>query len=421
MSRHAIPKLTARRLSNGLTVLCLHTPTDPVSAAHLFIPVGASDEPASRLGMSALGCALLSKGTVRKSARELAEEIESVGGSVSAGVTHDYMEMSCHAIADYFPRTLSLLAETMFSPAFAEEEVAKEREALLAAIRSKTESIFTLANEELNRRLYGRHPYARPATGTVQTVRPLRSRHLRDWHRRTIAPVGAVLSIATSRPAEDVFRQAEQLFGPAAWPRRKTVAPAIPNTPQTSRRQFVSRRERFEQAYLVVGYPAPPVTSPLYFPLKALNAVLGGGMSARLFQRLREERGLAYDVGTFFPSKKRGSAFVAYMGLQEDKIEEAKRGMLEAFEELRSAPMDRKELAQVTNYLKGTFILDHQTNSQRAHYLGWWEVLGIGTAFDARYLANLDRVTPAGVLKAAKRIFGQPPVIVEIHPRKRGR
>jgi predicted Zn-dependent peptidase len=413
------PPATLRRLSNGLTVLVLHTPTDPVSAAHLFIPVGASNENPALGGVSSLGCAVLSKGTHRKNARQLAEEIESVGGSISAGVTHDYVEMSCHAIADYFPRTFTLFAETLLSPAFAEDEVAKERTALLAAIRSKRESIFTLANEELNRRLYGTHAYARPATGTEKTVKPLRSAQLRAWHSSVVAPSGAVLSIATSRPAAEVFRLVDELLGPAAWRKGTPRGRAVGRTPQHSRAQAVTLREPFEQAYLVVGYPAPPVGSPIYFSLKALNAVLGGGMSARLFQRLREQQGLAYDVGTFYPSKRRGSAFVAYMGLQEENLERAREGMLASFEELHSAPMPEKELEEIKSYLKGTFVLDHQTNSQRAHYVGWWEVLGMGREFDARYLKHLAAVRPKDVLRAAKQIFGQPPIVIEIRPKKK--
>ncbi len=414
----ATPKAVSRRFSNGLTVICLQTPADPVSAAHLFVPYGASQEPSGMGGISALGCALFSKGTKRKSARELVEEIESVGGSVSAGVTHDYLEMSCHAVDEYFPRTFALLAESLLTPAFAADETEKERGALIAAIQSKTESAFTVANEELSRRLFGTHPYARPATGTEKSVARIRREDLLAWHQRAISPVGAILSIASSRPAEEIFRQASALLGPAAWARRPAVIAPLRVTTQTSKRQHVTLKLPFEQANLVVGYPAPPANTSIYFPLKALNAVLGGGMSARLFQRLREERGLAYDVGSFFPSKKRGSAFVAYMGLQESNLELAKKGMLDAFEELRSSLMPKDELEQTKNYLKGTFLLDHQTNSQRSHYLGWWEVLGLGREFDAAYLAGLDRVTPKDIMRAAKHVFGQPPVIVEIHPRK---
>lgn len=409
-----------RRFSNGLTVLYLHTPTDPVSACHLFLPAGAVHESNYLSGVGTLTWALITKGTARRDARRFAEDVEAIGASVSAGVTHDYSEVSCHAIADYFPQTLELMAEALFTPAFSADEAIKERTALLAAIRSKKESIFTVANEELNRRLYGKHPYARPATGQEKSVTRLSAKTVAAWHRSVVAPQGAVLSLATSRPASALLPLVEKLFGPAAWKRASANGLArVGKTSAPAKAQRAILNERFEQAYLLVGYPAPAVSTRDYLALKVLNSVLGGGMSARLFQQLREQQGLAYDVGSFFPSKLHGSAFVAYMGLQRDRMDRAKEGILNAFADVVSKPVPAEELEQTKAYLKGTYILDHQTNSQRAHYLGWWEALGLGYKFDGRYVKELESVSASRVQAAARSVMKQPPVIVEIHPGKK--
>ncbi|MBV9080366.1 MAG: insulinase family protein, partial [Elusimicrobia bacterium] len=344
-----------------------------------------------------------------------------LGASVSAGVTHDYSEVSCHAIADYFSEALVLMHEALFKAAFREDEVQKERAALLAAIRSKKESIFTIANEELNRRLYGAHPYARPVTGTEPSVTPLDRAAVLAWHKSTVVPTGAVFSIATScRPAK-ILKEIAQLFGPSVWPKVKSTVPKLGKTPANRPGADVVLREPFEQSYLLVGYPASIVGSKDYMALKVLNAALGGGMSARLFQTLREQQGLAYDVGTFYPSKRLGSAFVGYMGLQESKLEQARRGMLTSFEAVAKTAIPKEEVEQTQSYLKGGYILDHQTNSQRSHYLGWWEMLGLGYGFDQKYLTGLGKVTSADVLRAARALFTRKPVIIEIRPKAKAK
>jgi predicted Zn-dependent peptidase len=106
------------------------------------------------------------------------------------------------------------------------------------------------------------------------------------------------------------------------------------------------------------------------------------------------------------------------MGLQPSKLEEAKTRILKALDSVRTKKIPIKELNEVKNYIKGTFILDHQTNSQRAHYLGWWKILGLGSGFDRQYIKEVDKVTSESVLRAAKKVLNTPSITVEIYPKK---
>lgn len=418
MSKMRRPVPREVRLSNGLTLVHLHTANDPISACHLFIPGGTGQEPQEKLGISTLSWSLLLKGTEKRSARQLAEDIESIGASLGAGATHDYAEISCHAISDYFLQALQIMSEALFTSVFIESEIEKEKAALIAAIRSKKESIFSVASESLNTNLFPNHPYARPSSGYEETVKNLTQYDLLDWRRKTMVPNGAILSVASNLPFDEVLKDVEKFFGPTHWPKSKKVISFSKKTLLPKKPVYIQKTEHFEQAYLLIGYPAPPVESDDYIPLKVLSAVLGGGMSARLFQQLREKEGLAYDVGAFYASKKHGSAFVSYMGLQASRLKEAKARILLALEDVRKKKIPLRELNEVKNYVKGTYILDHQTNSQRAHYLGWWRTLGLGPTFDGEYIKRLDRVTPAHVLAAAKRVFSKNTVTIEIIPEK---
>lgn len=410
--------LSRTRFSNGVTLLHLFTPNDPISACHLLIPGGVNPEPPSKAGLTTLQWSLLLKGTKSKSSKQLAEMIEGIGAFLGGGATHDFSEISCHAVAEYFPEALRLMAETILEPAFRAEEVEKEKVALLAAIRSKKENIFTIAHEEMNNRLFGRHPYARPSAGSEESVRSITRNDLVRWHARSVVPNKAILAVASHIPWKRTIGLMEGLFGEKAWRKARSMPssassmPAMPTKPVE-----VTRREVFEQAYLMIGFRAPEVTSPDYVPLKVVNGLLGGGMSTRLFQNLREKEGLAYDVGSFFPTRVDGSSFVFYLGLQAARIEEAKRRIAIELRDIIEKPVPAQELRQIKNYLKGTFILDHQTNSQRAHYFGWWSAIGLKASFDNHYIERINTVSAADVRAVAKKYFSRPPVTVEVRPK----
>lgn len=415
----SVPVTRQKRLLNGLTLIHLHTTNDPVSACHLLLPGGSSRESTLKAGATSMLWSLLTKGTEKKSARQIAEEIEGIGASIGAGATHDYSEISCHSISEFFMDSVQIMAEVLFRPAFHPAEIDKEKNAMMAAIRSKKESIFTVASEELNRHLYGKHPYAQATSGTEESVASLTPAHLSAWHKQTVIPNKAVLAIASNISFENILPRISDLFGPKSWKKRAhRSAFKLPPTSPFNKSNTVRMLEKFEQAYLLLGFSAPAIDSKDFIPLKLLNACLGGGMSARLFQQLREKEGLAYDVGSFYASKKAGSAFVVYLGLQPARLDEAKQRITKVLDEIITKRIPVKELSEVKNYIKGTYILDHQTNSQRAHYLGWWHALNLGAGFDRTYLSMVDRVTGDDVLRVARKILGGKSISIEIYPKK---
>jgi predicted Zn-dependent peptidase len=347
----------------------------------------------------------------------LAENLEAIGAHISGGASHDSSHASCHAVADYFPETLELFAEALLKPAHAPTELEKEKIAQLASIKAKRENIFSVAQDILNPRLFEKHPYASPTIGFEPTVLSLSSAQTALRHQDVVVPNGAVLSLATPMPSKAVSLLVKKLFGPSAWAKSKARAQKIAKTPTKPLESSVSEQHPFEQAYLMIGFPAVDVKSPDYVTLKVIAAALGGGMSSRLFQSLREERALAYDVGSYVSGRKAGSSFVVYMGLQASKLDEAKREIQNQLLRIQRTKMSNDELTGVKNYFKGSFILDHQTNSQRAYYLAWSLSMGRGLNYDRHFLSSIDSVTPSSVLRVAKTAFAKPRISVEILPK----
>lgn len=404
-------------LPNGLRVIIRQTPDNPVSAAHLFLVEGAATETERERGVTTLMWALLLKGTKRRSAREIAEDLEGLGAHLSGGASHDNSQASCHAVVDYFPQALDIFAETLIEPAHLPGEVEKEKIAHMAAIQAKKESIHAVAQDILNKRLFGDHPYGTPALGLEKPVSELTPAAVSARHKRVMVPNGAILSIASPLSAGRLMPLIRQLFGPKRWPKAKTKPAALKKTSAKITTQALLEKHPFEQAYLMIGFPSIPISSKDYVPLKLLASLLGGGMSSRLFQSLREERGLAYDVGTFLPGRKSGSAFVVYMGLQPAKREEAKREILKELKRIQTEKIPIDELNGVKNYFKGSFILDHQTNSQLSYYVAWGLNAGKGMHYEKNFLKQIDQATPASLQRAARATFSKPSITVEIVPK----
>ncbi|MCB4755772.1 MAG: insulinase family protein [Elusimicrobia bacterium] len=413
--------MTRSKLSNGLRLLFFHTPNDPISACHLFLPGGASREPLQQRGISTLLWSLLLKGTKQRSAQHIIEAIESLGAHIGAHATHDYSQASCHSLSEYFTETLAIMSDVLFKPAFLPEEVEKEKAALQAAIRAKKESILTVASEELNLHLYGKHPYAHPTSGTEETIVAITPEDLHRWHKTTVIPNGGVLSVTSNVSLKKLRPELDRLFGKDLWPRAsqaKLLKDALPRYPKKTIEK--SRQDPFEQAFLMMAFPAPRIFAKDYIALKVLTALLGGGMSSRLFQNLREKEGLAYEVGAFYPSRKNGSAFIVYLGLQASRLPEAKKRIIELLKDTQRQKVSSEELDRIKSFLKGSFILEQQTNSQRSYYLGWWEVLGLDASYNKKYIKALEKVTPRDLQQVAKKVFDLPSVTVEILPKQGG-
>jgi zinc protease len=403
------------KLRNGLTILYRHTPKSLMAEFQLMLPGGQRREPARLGGLSHLTMEVAAKGTARRSYAELCDRIESLGASIWGDDSLDYGSLNLSVPAEQADEALPYYAEVTLEASCPEEELEKERKATLAEIKNKEEHPFTIAYEKLKDLLYNGHPYGRPEMGTPDTLARITRKNILRWRNGWLKPREAILSIASPLPPERVFKRIEALFN-RPWSDHSPV-PAAPSRPgHPSREKRVKLRKHFKQACLLLGFEAPGLSNVLYPKIKVLDALLGGGMSARLFQNIRERHGLAYEVGSFYPTRLQGSGFIIHMGLQAPKISQAEQCVRDILREIKTNAPGREEVEEAKRYLRGTYFMDHQTNSRKAFYTGWWEILGKGAAYDARYPEEINAVTPEGVREAAEMIFSKPAQIVELHP-----
>ena len=407
------PGITRHLLPNGMTVIVRENPAAPVVTASLQVRAGSRFETPETAGITNFLLRTMIRGTSRRSATELAEAAEEIGGSLDASGEVESAEIRGEALARQWEGLLGLIAEVALEPSFPGEEIERERRLILSQIKTRAETPFTLSLDALLRELYGSHPSAWPGLGLPSAVGRFARGELVAHYRAVFQAERVVLAVSGQVSHARVVRTSERLFAKLPRSGAGEVGAAAPATPVGARRVL---ERPAQQAQVLVGYLGPGLSDPAYPAVRVLGAVLGGGMAGRLFVELREKRGLAYALGVLIPFRTGPSFFVTHLGTAPENSAAAEAGLLAELERIRQASVGREELARAKAYLLGNFALDRRTNARQAWYLAFFEVIGAGWDFPERYAQALDAVTAADVEAAARRFLIHPTIVVLLPP-----
>lgn len=393
-------------LDNGIVVLAAENPAADIIAARIFLKAGSRWVPNPQAGLAHLLAAVLTKGTDKLTSLEIAECVESVGARLSADASTDYFLVSLKTVSADFADILHLAGQLLRSPTFPEAEVELERRIAVQAIRSQLEQPFAVAFEQLRRTMYQAHPYAFSPLGTEEAMSQLSRADLEAYHQTYFRPDNMVISGAGRIDTTEAIALVEKVFGD--WqapptPIANLTLPIVESRPQSS----VTPQDT-QQSVVMLGYLAPPVDDPDYAGVKLLNTYLGNGLSSRLFVELREKRGLAYDVSALYPTRMDRSQFVVYIGTAPENTETALEGLRTEVDRTAAMLLDEEEVQAAKNKLLGQYALGKQTNSQIAQILGWYEMMGLGIAFDRRFQEEIAAVQASDLQDVARRYLTEP-------------
>jgi len=401
---------------NGLTLILKQNPGSNIVVVDIFLGLDAASEGEKR-GIRNLVQNLLLKGTKTRSAEELAFEAESEGIILDVGVSDDYVEIYAKSTKEKFVKSLELLADIIKNPVFSFEEVEKEKDLAKQAIKRQEDNLFRSTYGLFRETLYQQHPYAVGPLGTLETIDSITREDIVEFHRKYYTPNNMIISIVGNIDKDKTVETIKKMFGDME--KGKTTPKNVKtfDNPKTEMRRTV-REKDFEQTMIIIGFLGPPITSRDYPVLKVINGILGQGMSARLFTELRDKKGLAYVVSSFYPSRKGPSHFVAYIGTSPEKMEEAEQGILAEFEKIKKEKIGEEELRRIKTKIAGDFIIDHEDNKSQAWFLGWYELLGVGYQYDEKYLEEIRAVTAEDILRVANKYFKDENIAI-IAPRRK--
>jgi predicted Zn-dependent peptidase len=399
-----VPPVAERRLPNGLRVVVVENREQPVVSFSLMVRSGGTADPDGKAGLAQMAASLLDQGTATRSAKEIAEAIESAGGSLSASAAWDATTASATVLANRTALAAELLADVVRNPAFKDDEIERIRTQTLNALQVSRADAGTVADEVFDRVVFEGTPYARPLSGTAATVRAITRDDLVAFHRTHFAPDNATLAIVGDITAKDGFALAEQYLG--SWPkpdRPGMLALKRLETKPTTTRIIILDKPDAAQTEIRVGHGGFARNDPGYFQALVANAILGGApFSSRVENELRVKRGLTYGAGSAFDTRRLHGSFQVETDTKTATTAEAVKVILDEIARFRAGGATAEELEQRKNFLTGVFLVSLETPAGIASRLLQAELYGLGADYLATYNQRIQGVTADDVRRTAE-------------------
>lgn len=399
------------RLANGLVVLAEARDRRPLSLG-LWVRVGSRDEPEERSGAAHFLEHLLFKGTSHRSAFQIAEEIDSLGGVVNGATHEEYTLYYVNVLSEHAEKALDILADLVQNPLLRAEDIEREKGVVLEEIRmvedNPQEKVFDLFIERSWR---DGHPLTRPVLGRAETVKGLsRAAILNQF--AFYAPENMSLVGVGGLEFEELMELAEKKLGD--WAKR--AAPPVRRPPEV-RHHFHLEDRGSQQAHLCLGAEGLARADGRRYALETLNAILGGAMSSCLFKRIREELGLAYAVFSMPNYYLDSGLFLIYIGAEPRNAPRTIEIALEEVERLRREPVSPERLRLAKEKLKGNLLLSFESSQSRMVRLGLGELYDLHMPIE-EVIAKIEAVTAGEVQEVAERLFSAPLSLTALGPER---
>ena len=353
------PAYEVRTLPNGLQVVAVLHHEQPVVSLRMIVRAGSALDPKGKLGLANVAAALLSQGTTSKTASQLNEEIDFIGGEMGAGSLPDFTLINMLVMKDNFDTGLRLMSDVVRRPAFRTEELERQRQQMLSGLQVSFEDPSFIADAVFNRLVYGFHPYAMPESGTPETLAAITREDLEAYHRQNFVANNAILAVVGDVTADEAFAGVSRIFGD--WERREVPRPTFTAPPDPTRRVIVVNKPDAVQTEVRVGHVGVRRTVPDYMPLNLATRILGGEGANRLHQILRTERGLTYGAQADMHTLKDTGDFVAETSTRSDATGEVLRLIIDQFVRLQRERVNDRELSDAKAYMTGSFPLTIET------------------------------------------------------------
>ncbi len=385
-------------LPNGIQVLSEAIPGVRSVAVGIWVRQGAAHEAGAALGASHLLEHMVFKGTRRRSPKEIALSLEALGGSLDAYTSREHTSFQARALDEHMDDALDVLADLVVEPLLRDEDLELEREVVLEEISTVDDTPDDLVFELHTEHLWGRHPYGHSILGTRETVGSMDGATLRAIHAERYRGRNLVVAAAGSVDHTRFLADVERLLGHLPPGTRAAPVPVPPAPP----RGEVSVPRDSAQTHLVLGRDTPPHADPRRYPLVLLSQALGGGMSSRLFQRVREELALAYTVFTFQSFYSAAGVSGVYVGTRPAWADKAVEAVREELERVAAEGLPEEELEQTKQQVKGQIMLSLESTGARLYRLAGFALYDEPFQGLDDVLARIDAVTPADLAAVAR-------------------
>jgi predicted Zn-dependent peptidase len=389
-------------LDNGMRVVTERIPTLKSVTVGIWVNTGSRDEQPAQAGYSHFIEHMFFKGTRSRSASEISREIDGLGGEMNAFTTRETTTFYVKVLDQQLQQALELLADLFHHSRFDSKEVEKEKQVVLEEIRMVQDDPEDLVQELHTGQVLGRHPLGRSILGREDTIQSLRRPDLLGYIDAHYDPSQIVIAIAGSFDQATVERLVQRYFG-----KRKPVNGSLrsPRRPPDVRGGVLAKKKPLEQVHLCLGLKGVAAGHRDRYAVYALNSVLGGSMSSRLFQEVREKRGLAYSIYSFLSGYSDVGTITVYAATRPKEVERVVDLVCREITRMHKHGIDRKELERAKNQMKGSLMLSLESSHSRMSKLAKDELIyGRRTSLE-EMLAHIDRVTSEQVSAVGQQLF----------------
>lgn len=396
--------------ANGLRIVSENIPHAQSASVGVFVQVGSRNEAPHENGLTHFIEHMLFKGTVKRSAKDIAREFDRIGGDMNAYTSKEYTCYYATVLSAHAERTVDVLADMYFNSVMNEDEIVKERQVVLEEIHMAEDTPDDDVHEQLWAVMYPGNSIGAPILGTEETLASFNAPVIRDFMARHYISKNTVISVA-GRIQPKLIELIEKKFGTfeRQWMEEPQQTPVF--VTGTS-----MKKKDTEQAHLCLGFPGAGLLDEEIFSAAVLNNLLGGTMSSRLFQEVREELGLAYSIYSYHSAYDDHGTFAIYAGTANDQLEQLREVIGTTIEKLRNEGIKGTELEDSKEQLKGSLLLGLESTSARMSRNGRQLLLLGKLEAPAEALRKIDAVTEEQVMKMLKENFTEPAVsIVSAH------
>jgi predicted Zn-dependent peptidase len=400
---HPARNIRRTALPNGMLVLTESMPHMRSVSMGAWINSGSRDEPPAENGLSHFVEHMVFKGTTSRSAQDIAREVDSIGGNLDAFTGKESVCFNIKVLDENMLPGLDVLSDLVLHPQFSAADLAREQGVILEEIKMDEDNPDYLVHETFTQNFWKNHPLGRPILGTAKTVSSFTQETVFAHHARRFTPENIVFSAAGHLHHDEFVEAVEAKFGGLKPYGVRTID--TETTPEANPHITLKKKKSLEQVQMCLGMPAPPVDHPDRFAIYMLNSMLGGGMSSRLFESIRENEGLAYSIySELSPFRDSGSLSI-YAGMSLDKTERVIALTLAELRRLKQQAVSDAELKRAKDQMKSNIVLGLESSSSRMSNLARQQMY-FGRFFPIEeVIAAIDRVTPEDTLRIANQLF----------------
>ncbi len=387
-------------LDNGICLLTEDIAHVRSVAVGVWVNVGSRDESDEIAGISHFIEHLMFKGTGKRTAKQIAEALDAVGGQLNAFTTKEYTCYYAKVLDEHFDLALDVLSDMIFNSKFAPRDIDRERNVIIEEIKMYEDTPDELVHDVFANTIWQKHPLGRPIIGHADIIKQLGRDTFLDYLKRNYVPGNIVISVAGNIVHELAAEKIGRFFGRLGG----DSFPRVMNLP-SPRKEVTCRTKDTEQVHLCVGTPGMPLDHDQIYTFQLVNTILGGGLSSRLFQEIREQRGLVYSIYSYHSSYFDTGLFCVYAGLSRENVEQALDLIFKEIKEIRNRGVTPRELRRAKDQLKGNLLLSLENVNTRMSRLGKSQLYLGKVVTPEEIVEKIEKVTLEEIQSLARERF----------------